>query len=179
MRKAKAWPDREREAALVDRHPGASLLGAREQGSKVGVRRRQSGERGAALVEFALVSVLFLTLLFGVMEAGWMFSQATEVRNAAREGGRLAVVDFGDATAIAAEVCERSSLSAAGTTVSIVRLPAGGPYESVQVTVSKTYDSLTGFLDPIFQGLDISSDVEMRIERELVNLSADGGAPCP
>lgn len=141
--------------------------------------RIRRDDRGAALVEFALVAVLFLTLVFGVIEAGWLFSQLTEVRNAAREGARLAVVDYGTATQVINETCDRADLSSTAATVTVTRLPAGGPHESIQINITKTYDSLTGFLDPIFQGITIASDVEMRIERPLVSLSADGSAVCP
>lgn len=134
-------------------------------------------ESGAALVEFAMVMLLLLTLLFGIMEAGWAFSQSVEIRNAAREGGRIAVVDYGDASAIGNEVCNRAGITGAGAQVSVTLLPAGGPYESVQVSVSKAYQTLTGFL-PVFEGRTLSSTVEMRIERELTQLTADGMVTC-
>ena len=56
-------------------------------------------QRGVAAVEFALVSMVFLTLLFGIIE----FSRITYYWNAATEatrlGARLAVVcDMDDAT---------------------------------------------------------------------------------
>ena len=53
-------------------------------------------EDGASLVEFAVVLPLLILLVFGIMEAGWLFAQQVEIRNAAREGARLAVVDFPD-----------------------------------------------------------------------------------
>ena len=138
---------------------------------------RPQRESGAALVEFAMVMLLLLTLLFGIMEAGWAFSQSVEIRNAAREGGRIAVVDYGTASEIANEVCNRAGITGAGTVVTVTRLPAGGPYESIQVQVSKGYETLTGFL-PVFEGTTLSSTVEMRLERELVNLVADGNVTC-
>jgi len=135
-------------------------------------------DRGAALVEFTIVMLLLITLLFGIMEAGWAFSQSVEIRNAAREGGRIAVVDYGDATAIGNEVCNRAGLTGAGTQVTITRLPATGPpYESIEVSISKGYETLTGFL-PVFEGLTLSSTVEMRLERELVNLVSDATVTC-
>jgi hypothetical protein len=48
----------------------------------------------------------------------------------------------------------------------------------VKVRVSKTHSSLTGFV-PFFNDITLSSEVEMRIERELVKLTADGGIACP
>ena len=59
-------------------------------------RRRFCGlrddERGAEIIEFAIVSILFLMLAFGVMEFGraiWMYGT---VAHAAREGARFAIV---------------------------------------------------------------------------------------
>ena len=124
-----------------------------------------------------MIMLLLITLLFGIMEAGWAFSQSVEIRNAAREGGRIAVVDFGTASEIANEVCNRAGITGAGAVVTVTRLPAGGPYESIEVQVSKGYETLTGFL-PVFEGKTLSSTVEMRLERELVNLVADGNVTC-
>jgi len=126
----------------------------------------------------AVITPLLLLLLFGIMEAGWAFSQSVEIRNAAREGGRIAVVDYGDATAIAAEVCNRAGITGAGTVVTVTLLPADGPpYESVEITVAKAFETLTGFL-PMFDGVNLTSTVEMRVERELVNLVANGSGTC-
>jgi len=138
----------------------------------------KASERGAALVEFAMVLPLLLVLVFGIMEAGWLFAQLTETRNAAREGARLAVVDFGTASQVAIETCNRAVLSSSGATVTIassgdVTDPIGDPAASVTVTISNTYDSLTGFLDQFFQGASLDADVTMRIERPLVLLGAN------
>jgi len=123
------------------------------------------------MVEFALVLPLFLVLIFGIMEAGWFFAQQVEVRNAAREGGRLAVVDyptpgFGDSAAIVAEVCSRSALAPGSATVFVV--DTGN--DSARVTVNQTYASLTGFI-PQFNNATITSTAEMRIERDSVTWS--------
>ena len=138
---------------------------------------QKRGSKGAALVEFSIVMLLFITLLFGIMEAGWAFSQSVEIRNAAREGARIAVIDYGTASEIAVEVCNRAGITGAGTTVAIVLLPDETSPESVQITVQKVYQTLTGFL-PVFEGKTLSSVVEMRIERELVDLTANGGTTC-
>lgn len=142
---------------------------------------------GASLVEFALVMPLLLVLLFGIMEAGWMFAQLTETRNAAREGARIAVVDFGDSATIAAETCNRADLSGGGASIVIsttgdVSDPVDDPTASVTVAIVKSYDSLTGFLDPFFDGVKLDSTVTMRAERPLTNLASDTTYPtetCP
>ena len=52
-------------------------------------------ERGATLVEFALVVPLLMLFIFGSIDFGWAFGQHINVRGAVREGARLAVVNGG------------------------------------------------------------------------------------
>ena len=138
---------------------------------------RRNSEKGASLVEFAIVLPILLTLVFGIMEAGWMFSQQVEVRNAAREGARLAVVDFGTATEIRDATCSRAVLSADRASVYLVHNNAGTDDESAIVTVAQDFAPLTGFL-PYINDITIRSTAEMRVERDVswANLS-DGGSP--
>lgn len=150
-------------------------------------RRSRRTERGASMVEFAIVVPLFLMLVFGTMEAGWLFAQLTETRNAAREGTRLAVVDYGTASQIATETCARASMSAGGASIAIstagdVTDPIDDPTASVTVSVQKSYTSLTGMFDPIFGGTSLDSTVTMRVERPLTNLTSPNTYPaqaCP
>ncbi|WP_134767392.1 TadE/TadG family type IV pilus assembly protein [Nocardioides sp. 1609] len=54
------------------------------------------GDRGAAAVEFALVVVPLLYLVFGVIEYGYMLSVRQAISQAAAEGARAAAVTTGD-----------------------------------------------------------------------------------
>jgi Flp pilus assembly protein TadG len=54
-------------------------------------RAARSGQRGAAVVEFALVLPLFAAILFGIIEYGWVFYQRFNIANAVRDGLRQAV----------------------------------------------------------------------------------------
>jgi Flp pilus assembly protein TadG len=47
-----------------------------------------ANERGAEAVEFALVVLPFLLLVFGVVDFGYMINRDTMVNNASREGAR-------------------------------------------------------------------------------------------
>ena len=58
------------------------------------------GERGAALVEFALALPLLLVVLAGIVDFGFVFQRYEVVTNAAREGARLATLPGYDATAV-------------------------------------------------------------------------------
>jgi len=61
------------------------------------IRRLRKNERGAAMVEFALIAILFFTLLFGIIEFGWIFNGYITLEAAAKEGARLAIVGASDA----------------------------------------------------------------------------------
>jgi Flp pilus assembly protein TadG len=56
-------------------------------------RKMASRERGAEAVEFALVVPIFLLLVFGVVDFGWMINNDTMVNNASREGARVGALD--------------------------------------------------------------------------------------
>jgi Flp pilus assembly protein TadG len=51
----------------------------------------RGGERGAALVEFAIGATVFLTLTFGVLELGRLLWVHNALADAARRGARYAV----------------------------------------------------------------------------------------
>ncbi|MDX6693506.1 MAG: hypothetical protein QOF02_1109 [Blastocatellia bacterium] len=59
-------------------------------------------ERGASLLEFALVATIFFTLIFGVIEFGRLFWTHNALRDAARRGTRYAIVRKDDASSIQA-----------------------------------------------------------------------------
>jgi len=56
------------------------------------IRRGHSRSRGQALVEFALVLPLFITLALAVFDIGRVIWARNDLENAAREGGRYAIV---------------------------------------------------------------------------------------
>lgn len=56
------------------------------------ITSRKSSERGAELVEFALVLPLLLAIVAGIIDFGLLFQRYLVLNNAAREGARLAVL---------------------------------------------------------------------------------------
>jgi hypothetical protein len=76
--------------------------------------RRLACEKGAELIEFALVFPLLLLLLFGIIDFGLLFQRYETVTNAAREGARVAVLPGYAQADVEARV--KQYLNAAGLT---------------------------------------------------------------
>jgi Flp pilus assembly protein TadG len=56
-------------------------------------------DRGSSLIEFALISFMFVIVLLGVVEMGRMVLVYTTIANAARAGARYAIVHGANQTA--------------------------------------------------------------------------------
>jgi Flp pilus assembly protein TadG len=118
-------------------------------------------ERGAELIEFALVFPLLLFVVLGIIDFGFVFQQMEVVTNAAREGARIAVLPGYEATDVTARVV--SYLNAGGlpttatnpsvtvdgfATAFTIAMPAPTPAMSgKRVTVVYTHQYL--FIGPI------------------------------
>jgi hypothetical protein len=147
-------------------------------------------QRGAALVEFAITLPLLLLLLFGIVEFGWLFSQNLDVRHGAREGARLAAVNFPDGApppagprtsvktdALVAEICRRMQ-TATGVEISIQS--PGSVGSSAVVSVSAPGQTLSGFLDFLLPSdLTLESSVEIRLEQPATWADTSPTASCP
>src|SRR4051794_525192 len=86
MRKAVTQEDRDRRSGGGDIGPDPGLLPARP------ADHRAAGRRGAALVEFAIVLPLLMTLLLGIMEFGMIMRDYIMLGHGAREGARTAAL---------------------------------------------------------------------------------------
>ncbi len=130
--------------------------------------RRRTNDRGANLVEFALLAPLLLLLVFGIIEFGWLFGQFNDVRHGAREGARFAAVSAGDETQIKDTVCTSMEGLSAGMSSIIVDLSQGGPNVGDQstITVTANVTSLSGVpLITTFLPNQLSSTVTFRHEQ--------------
>lgn len=143
--------------------------------------RRDRGDRGANLVEFAILLPLLVLLVLGIIEFAWVFAQNLNVRHGAREGARLAAVDFGGGTnPLVAETCSRmdfvtgASMTLASTDV---LPPAGvGVGDEVAVTIDAPVSEITGFFSGWFPA-SLTSTVAIRMEQS--PSWTDGTTACP
>lgn len=135
-------------------------------------RIRRGDDRGANLVEFAMVMPFLLLLLIGIVEFSWTFATNLDVKQGAREGARITAVNTpGGANAnqeLAKEICSRMDLVGNDTATTITWTSDGTPAvgEGVVVKVRTPHDTLTGFLDWAFGSIThLESEVEIRIEQ--------------
>ena len=160
------------------------------------LRNRRSGhhvgqrERGQALVEFALVSLAFFVLVFGILDGARLFQSWTTVQHASREGARYAVTGRVDCDGITDDrlaciaqtaVEATTGLSGGGISGSDVAVTfkkwdypaysgsgvAGDPgdqCDAIEVSVSYTH----GFLFPVLQVL-APSGVDLTGRQRMVN----------
>ncbi len=146
-------------------------------------------EGGASLVEFALLVPLLILLVFGMVEASWLFAQNLDVRHGAREGIRLAAVNFPEGPppnggvrtdanrdALVAEICDRMQTTT-GAQITLNSMGAIG--DSATATVEITGDTLTGLLDAFFGSLTLNSTVESRLEQAATWTNTAGAQTCP
>ncbi len=81
------------------------------------LRRLLRQERGATMVEFAIIAVPLFVLIFGIIEVAFIFWGTYELENATTDAARLirtgrAQQDGLDTSGMTAKVCERTSLLA-------------------------------------------------------------------
>ena len=100
--------------------------------------------RAAAVVEFAVVLPLLLTILFGIIEYGWVFMVRQTLQSAAREGCRLAVLQssvepYDNVTARVNQVMGPTGLSTCSITMT--HATVANPVETV--TISIPYDDVS------------------------------------
>jgi hypothetical protein len=138
------------------------------------MRKRLAEERGANLVEFALVAPFLILLLFGIIEFAWLFGQDLTIKHGAREGARLAAVAFGgNTTTLTSETINRMGISTTPTVTFCIKpslvSPSSemNPGDGIEAHVSQPRTSLTGLMEWAFPAsfTTLSSTVEIRAEQ--------------
>ena len=116
--------------------------------------KRRRGERGQAIVEFALLMPVLVVLVMGVLDMARAYSVIQVVTNAAREGARVGIIPT--TTNLELTTTVDTFLTAAGqtgcTTVGTNVGAAAAAGASTVVTVSCDFTALTGTLIPGWTG---------------------------
>ncbi len=137
-------------------------------------------ERGANLVEFALIAPLLIVLVFGIVDFAWILSQQQDVRHGAREAARLAAVNTDSGPNMASLAC--SSMNASdGATITFGR-SGGNTGDTGTVVVASPVESLTGFSSvPFVRAVyptSFTESISFRLEQDATWANATGGT-CP
>jgi len=134
-----------------------------------------NNDRGAAMVEFALVLPILLLLLTGIIDAGYLFGQKLALNQAVREGARNAVVQSSSGKNVTTLVRDAAGSSLISSPENIVVTgPASGPLPSCStvkygndLTVEAAYatSGLINFI-PGFSDVDLDAQATFRCEWE-------------
>lgn len=114
---------------------------------------KRDREKGAQLVEFAVLAPLLILLLLGIIELGFKFSQFNELRHGVREGARYAAVSEPDldgggvgGSDVVKAVCDAIDLPGVTLSTSLAHTSggSGNRLDYATITVEATVSSLTG-----------------------------------
>ncbi len=111
-------------------------------------------QRGAALVEFALVIGLFVFIIYGLVAFGMILATKQRVTNAAAEGARAAVGQTSSAGAVSAATARvQTALGMPGAYAPVYSTAACGSNQCITVTI--TYNLATNPVVPPAPGLGL------------------------
>lgn len=119
------------------------------------LRRRRSGRKGAAVVEFAVVLPVFLLMVLGMIEYGRLIMVQQIITNASREGARGAVIEGAtnqSVNQLVTSYLEKASIRGATVTVSPSN-PGNTKYgDPIAVTASIPFNQVSWLPSPMFLG---------------------------
>jgi len=130
----------------------------------------KQNKKGQSLVEFALVIPIFLSLILGMLEFGWIFNGQITLTSAAREGARVAVVYDTEAAArvpVQTAVERSSGVSSLREITAVTKFPTimdegTDGVNNAKVTVTAKIDPIVGlfFHEPV----NLTASAIMRLE---------------
>ncbi len=122
--------------------------------------------RATAIVEFAVVTPLLLTIVFGIIEYGYVFMVRQSLTNAAWDACRVAVLQSTDApyTEVYARADEMMAVTGLTTyTTTLAHWTPADPTESVTISIPFADVSLMGNFFGVRTG-DLQGTCSMRKE---------------
>ncbi|OWY61653.1 hypothetical protein B7486_62650 [cyanobacterium TDX16] len=140
-------------------------------------RRNPGAERGAALVEMALVLPVLLVVLTGIIDFGLVLSDQISLRQGVREGARQAVVaDFGSACSASGAdaasrklIClteDRTDVDDVSVRIQLDPSNATNPSvgQGVIVCAAAPMQSISGLWSVALDDRYLTSETQMRVE---------------
>jgi Flp pilus assembly protein TadG len=108
--------------------------------------RRWRDDRGAVLVEFALIAPVLILLLFGIVEYGLVFNAQLQVTGAARTAARTMAVTGNPVTAQTAAIASTAALDPVLTTANVA-------FNSLTCTAGTDVKATVTYDKPFITGL--------------------------
>jgi Flp pilus assembly protein TadG len=134
-------------------------------------------QRGAAAVEFALVALVFFTLLLGIMEFGrWMFT-LNAAREATRLGARLAVVCSQSDAALISQRMSELTVSISPEQMVIDYFPASCTADNCRTVTARVQQAEFRPLIPFLGGGYAIPPFPVSMPRESMNSSQNRVCP--
>jgi hypothetical protein len=146
----------------------------------------KANDSGQTLVEFAISLSIFLLLVLGVIDFGYLYSTKVTLQNAVRQGGRYAItgecITGSDGSCSQTrynsiqQTVENASLGLLNSTqISITCLDegggcpngAGGPGDIVIITVTYPYHFMTGPIGKLFPGKSYTLNISSTFTNEI------------
>lgn len=106
---------------------------------------RRDQDRGAAMVEFALVLPILLLLVFGIIEFGRAYNVQTSLTAAARQAARVMALQNNSAQAKSAAQSVATTLGLTISQISVTACASGG---TTTATVTYPMTTVTNFFGP-------------------------------
>lgn len=133
--------------------------------------KKGKNEDGQAMVEFALILPIFLLILCGILDFGWLFYNQLSLNNACREGARYAVVntaDGADTQAIINHIENTTTTVFANDGVDIT-VTYSSPSDPTSGDITVTLEADISFFTPVLSTVlgkekTITSTVIMKVE---------------
>jgi len=138
--------------------------------------------KGQTVVEFALVVLLFFLLVFGVIDFGRLFFVQMSIQNAVQQAGRFAITgnhlpdpnNPGQNLSRVASIVKTAQDAAVGATITNVQVSsiqggagsAGGPGDTVTVTVTTSLALITPLVAQFFPGGTYTFDSSVSYKNE-------------
>jgi Flp pilus assembly protein TadG len=120
--------------------------------------------RAAAAVELAVVTPVLLTMLFGIIEFGWIFTVRQALTTAAREGARTAVLPGSTVADVETRIADYTQpLGLTGYTATVGCGEDGNPDGTVTVSIPYANVTLVGDYFGAITG-DLTATCSMRKE---------------
>ncbi len=128
--------------------------------------RRTRRSRGQAMVEFTLILPMLLLLILGIYQFGQTYADYIQVTNAARDGGRKALVSRSDASGVADVVttAKNSTWWLDKNQIGVAVSPSQPWTTGQNVTVTVTYPYSINLLGFVVASGTLKSTTTVRME---------------